>query len=208
MKRPLIIAIGGLSASGKTTLAQDVAEALDAPLLQMDDYYRDIAEGFSPQQVAEFNWDRLEMFCLDEWTDHLWQLSHGKAVDVPIYDFTVSRRTGSRRVSGSNAVVVEGQFVLCHAPALDAATLRVYVDLDPNDALQRRTLRDAVLRGRSPESVHKQWREHVEPAYRNHVFPSRESADLHLNGDGNRLENMREVLRACEHLEARLTYLA
>lgn len=215
MSRPVIVAIAGLSASGKTTLAQDAAEILDAPLLQMDDYYRDIDHAQQNPPAVEtatdpsgFNWDRLEMFDLSLWEHHILMLAQGRSVQAPVYDFNVSRRVGEREVKPARAVVVEGQFVLAHPRSSGIAALRVYLHLDPKDALERRVARDTLFRGRTHESVCRQWQEHVLPAYHHAVLPSQARADLVLHGDQPRLQNLHKLVRAVEQAAARLAFLA
>jgi uridine kinase len=196
----MVIAIAGLSASGKTTLARDLAEELDGSLLQMDDYYRDIPAGVA---VEDLNWDDPAMFHLDEWREHLEILGRGESVAVPRYDFRTSLRSGYREVRASRVILAEGQFALHPHAIPNHLCLNIFVDVDAESAFARRVERDSVERGRSEDSVRTQWEEHVLPAWRNWVEPSRLRADLVLRGDAKRSENLGLALRALDEVRAR-----
>ncbi|MFM9873399.1 MAG: uridine kinase [Fimbriimonadaceae bacterium] len=205
MEEPrMVIAIAGMSACGKTTLARDLAEELDGSLLQMDDYYRDIPDGVA---VEELNWDDPAMFHLDEWRDHLEALGRGESVAVPRYDFRTSLRSGSREVRSSRVVIAEGQFALHPHAVPNHYCLNVFVDVDLDDAFGRRLERDVWERGRSEDSIRTQWERHVVPAWRNWVEPSRLRADLVLRGDASRGSNLGMAIRAVEESRSRLAYL-
>ncbi len=197
----IVIAIAGLSASGKTTLARDLAEELDGSLLQMDDYYRDIPAGAA---VEELNWDEPEIFHLDEWREHLEALGRGESVGVPRYDFVTSLRSGFREVRPSRVILAEGQFALHPNAIPNHHGLNIFVDVSVEDAFARRLERDRLERGRSEESIRTQWETHVMPSWQNWVEPSRLRADLVLRGDGNRIENLRQAVRALDEVQARM----
>lgn len=199
-----MIAIAGMSASGKTTLARDLAEVLDGSLLQMDDYYRDIPVGAA---VEDLNWDEPEIFHLDEWREHLEILGRGESVRVPRYDFRTSLRSGFREVRASRVIIAEGQFAL-HPDAIpNHECLNIFVDVPIEDAFARRLDRDVRERGRSEDSIRTQWEGHVLPAWENWVEPSRLRADLVLRGDRNRQENLGLAVRALDEVRARLAFV-
>lgn len=200
----MVVAIAGMSASGKTTLARDLAEQLDASLVQMDSYYRDIPAG---RLVEDLNWDDPEMFHLDEWRDHLEALGRGESVPVPRYDFRTSLRSGFLQVRSSPVIVAEGQFALHPNAVPGSHCLNVFVDVEVSDAFARRLKRDVIERGRDEDSIRKQWESHVVPAWQNWVEPSRLRADLVLRGDSDRRENLGLAMRALEESRSRLAYL-
>lgn len=200
----LVIAISGLSASGKTTLARDLAEELDATLLQMDDYYRDIPSGCA---VEELNWDEPEIFHLNEWREHLEALARGESVAVPKYDFRTSLRSGYREVRPSGVIIAEGQFALHPSAIPNHHCLNVFVEIPVEEAFARRVSRDVSERGRSVESIRTQWESHVMPAWRNWVEPSKLRADLVLPGDTKRGANLGSAMRALDDKRARVACL-
>ena len=202
MQPPFIIAIAGLSAAGKSTLAADVAKLTSAPVIKMDDYYRDIEEWGHGHEVDEFNWDRLEMFHLDELASDLGLLKAGRLDTVPSYDFTVSRRTGRNPVPHCGTIVFEGQFALAHEQIRQTADLCVFVDLEIEEAKERRIARDQALRGRTRESIVNQWQNHVLPAWELVVGPSQRFACVTVVGSHDRESNANRVLSAVRQAPA------
>ena len=66
--------------------------------------------------------------------------------------------------------------------------LKVFIHADSEVRLQRRILRDSKERGRSPESVTRQYFETVNPMHQRFVEPNRQHAEIILNpADRNQL---------------------
>uniref|UniRef100_A0A674JB65 Phosphoribulokinase/uridine kinase domain-containing protein n=2 Tax=Terrapene triunguis TaxID=2587831 RepID=A0A674JB65_9SAUR len=86
----------GGSASGKTTVANKIIEALDVPwvvLLSMDCFYKVLNK--EQQELAahnEYNFDHPDAFDFDLLISVLRKLKKGKSVKVPVYDFTTHSR--------------------------------------------------------------------------------------------------------------------
>ncbi|MBX3115315.1 MAG: AAA family ATPase [Fimbriimonadaceae bacterium] len=207
MKQPAsIIAIAGLSASGKTTLAQDLAEVLNGTLIKMDDYYRDLPDHL--HEAADLNWDCPQMFHLDHWRNDLTQLANGVATQTPIYDFVTSKRIRSQTISPQSVIIAEGQFSLLPEALPSIPCLKIFVDLPVDQALNRRLERDQRERGRTPESILRQWNNHVMPSWTDHVQPSSLNADVHVTGSDPRSQNIHKVKQALNHLQAQFRFLA
>jgi uridine kinase len=76
---------------------------------------------------------------------------------------------------------VEGLWLL-HRPALRRLfSFRIFVDCPENIRLERRLQRDTVERGRTPESVRKQFRDTVVPMHERFVQPQARWADVRLS---------------------------
>uniref|UniRef100_H2Z972 uridine/cytidine kinase n=1 Tax=Ciona savignyi TaxID=51511 RepID=H2Z972_CIOSA len=93
--------LSGGSASGKTTVAEKIIQALDFPwvvLLSMDSFYKaNIAPPYDqipfPQQHElaernEYNFDHVDAFDFDLCCETLRKLKQGRNVEIPMYDFT------------------------------------------------------------------------------------------------------------------------
>src|SRR5512142_2111198 len=92
---PLVIGIAGGSVSGKTTVAQEILQRVGPDriaFLQHDSYYKDLS-GLPPAQRAEVNFDHPNSLETDLLISHIGCLRDGKAVEVPIYDFSTHSRT-------------------------------------------------------------------------------------------------------------------
>ncbi|KAG6920494.1 uridine-cytidine kinase 1 like 1, partial [Chelydra serpentina] len=95
-KEAFVIGLCGGSASGKTTVANKIIEALDVPwvvLLSMDCFYKVLNK--EQQELAahnEYNFDHPDAFDFDLLISVLRKLKKGKSVKVPVYDFTTHSR--------------------------------------------------------------------------------------------------------------------
>ncbi len=183
----LVVGIAGATGSGKTTVARRLTEALprgSVALLQHDSYYRDRAD-LTYEQRCELNFDHPESLETSLMVEHLQQLRAGKAVGVPIYDFTTHRRLpDTQRIEPGAVVVVEGILVLADADLRAMFDIKVFVDTDADIRVFRRIRRDIEQRGRSFESVRKQYYSTVRPMHLQFVEPSKRWADIILPEGG------------------------
>lgn len=183
----LVVGIAGATGSGKTTVARRLTESLprgSVALLQHDSYYRDRSD-LSYEQRCELNFDHPDSLETALMVEHLQQLRAGKAARVPIYDFTTHRRrTDSVRIEPAAVVVVEGILVLADADLRGMFDIKVFVDTDADIRVFRRIRRDIEQRGRSFESVRKQYYSTVRPMHLQFVEPSKRWADIILPEGG------------------------
>lgn len=178
MKRMMacqFIGVVGGSGPGKTWLARNLQAGLGASCghLSLDDFYQDLSQlPFEQRELVNFDdpkaidWNSLRQV-LD-------CLGRGEDAQIPIYDFsTHSRHPQTRRLDACRWLVVEGLWPF-HEPWLrEKLSLSVYVDCPEEERLRRRIERDVVERGRSEESVRKQFGEHVQPMHALFVEPQR-----------------------------------
>ena len=175
-----IIAITGGSGAGKTTIAHALARMLGAPVIAEDDYYR------CATTIANFN---AETYNFDEpsakehalLAAHLALAKTGAAFDKPRYDLVKHERSAdTERIHATHALIVEGIHLLAAADLRDLFDLRVFIEADEALRLGRRMIRDVEMRGRTQQSVLRQFFTHVRPMHEAHVAPQRECADLVL----------------------------
>jgi uridine kinase len=63
--RPLVVAIDGHGAAGKTTIATEVAATIEAMVLHTDDYFHDEEDNGDPRPMAQYYaWERLREHAL------------------------------------------------------------------------------------------------------------------------------------------------
>ncbi len=174
--RTVIVAITGGSGAGKTTVADALAAAL-APravtILREDDYYGDNAAtpGFD---AGTFNFDHIETRDHTLLAEHLRALKAGQAVEMPRYDFVSHTRQPDRvRLEPAKIVIIEGTHVM-HPPELRAIyDLSLYLDIPDDIRLIRRIQRDVAERGRSVETVSRQYLGTVRPMHYRFTDPAR-----------------------------------
>ena len=179
--KPLIIGIAGGTGSGKTTVAQKVAEALSGAsvaFLEMDSYYRDFRH-LSLEQLHRVNWDHPDAVDMSLLVEHLRALSRGEGVDTPIYEFaTHSRSSETHRIEPADVIVIDGILLLSDADVRGLCEVKVFVDADADIRLVRRIRRDTLVRGRTLESVLDQYVNTVQPMHLQFVEPSKRYADV------------------------------
>ena len=183
MKRPepLVIGIAGGSGSGKTTVAQEILERVGPSriaFLQHDSYYKDLS-GLPPIQRAEVNFDHPNSLETELLIQHIADLRDGKAVEVPIYDFSTHSRTDRTfTVQPRGVILVEGILIFTEASLRDMFDVKIFVDTDSDIRFIRRLDRDLAERGRTTESVIKQYQSTVRPMHMEFVEPSKRYADV------------------------------
>ncbi len=178
---PLVIGIAGGSGSGKTTVANAILERA-APdsiaYIQHDSYYKDLSK-LAPAQRATTNFDHPNSLETELMASHVQQLKAGKAVDVPSYDFTThTRKKETTRVESRPVILVEGILLYVDAKMRDQCDVKLYIDTDADLRFIRRLQRDITERGRTTESVIKQYLATVRPMHLEFVEPSKRYADL------------------------------
>lgn len=179
-----LLGLSGPSGSGKTTLAACLRNHLgdgEVSIHSQDAYYRDLSH--LPRELREGrNFDQPTALDLDLLEDHLRDLKRGRAVEEPIYDFQEHVRRGTRRVQpGAALVIVDGHLIFSSERVLGLMDLSVYLDADLDLLLVRRLLRDTRERGRSVESVCRQYLETVRPMLFEHGTKGKARADLVLS---------------------------
>ena len=110
---------------------------------------------------------------------HLDELCRGKAVDVPIYDFTTDNRCADvMHVLPQPVVVVEGILIFAERALRDRMDVKIYVDADADMRFIRRLQRDIAERGRSIQAVVDQYLNTVRPMHLEFVEPTKRYADI------------------------------
>lgn len=179
-----VIGICGGSGAGKTTLARGLCGELgkeNCAYLTLDNYYYDfVNRGMDPASVNYDHPDSLEFNLLCK---NLSELQLGKAIQSPEYDFSShTRRPNMQHVEARKYVIVEGLFLFTISKLNDLFDFRVFIDLPEQERFQRRKLRDLNERGRSFESIMKQYRNQVLPMHNKFVEPNKAVSQLTLNG--------------------------
>ncbi|XP_030206486.1 uridine-cytidine kinase-like 1 isoform X7 [Gadus morhua] len=190
-KEAFVIGLCGGSASGKTTVARKIIEALDVPwvvLLSMDSFYKVLSK--DEQNLAadnNYNFDHPDAFDFDLLTHTLRKLKLGKSVKIPVYDFTThGRQKEWKTVYGASVVIFEGIMSFADKELLQLLDMKIFVDTDSDIRLVRRLRRDITERGRDIGGVIKQYNKYVKPAFDQYIEPTMRLADIVVpRGGGN-----------------------
>jgi uridine kinase len=178
-----LVGVAGGSGSGKTSLVRALRESLPDGLVSVvsqDDYYLPKHQQHIDPN-GKVNFDLPTAIDLDAMARDLRLLVGGEPIYRPEYTFNNDAiEPRWLEVKPSPVVLVEGLFVLHHAPTRELFDLRVFIEASEQSQLERRLRRDAVERGYGEEEVLYQWDNHVLPAYRNYLLPYRHHCDLHV----------------------------
>ena len=178
---PLIIGIAGGSGSGKTTVANAILKRVppdSIAYIQHDSYYKDLSQ-LAPAQRATTNFDHPNSLETELMEHQVRELKAGRAVDVPSYDFTThTRRKETTRVPAHPVILVEGILLYVEPNMRALCDVKLYIDTDADLRFIRRLKRDITERGRTTETVIKQYLETVRPMHLEFVEPSKRYADL------------------------------
>jgi uridine kinase len=178
---PVLIGVAGGTGSGKTTVAREILKRAGTDqisLIQHDAYYKDLSD-LPPAQRAMRNFEHPDALDNQLLIAHLQALKAERAVEIPVYDFTThTRTTETLRVESHPVLLLEGILIFADAALRSLMDVRIYVDTDPDIRFIRRLERDIAERGRTMESVIRQYLGTVRPMHQEFVEPSKRYADV------------------------------
>lgn len=176
----LVVGIAGGTGAGKTTVARQITDEIDAPVtrIPIDNYYQDLSH-LDRAEREEMNYDHPSAFEWELLRTHVEQLLEGQPIEMPQYDFTAHTRTDERvTVEPTDVIVVEGIFALYDDQITEMLDLRLYVGTDADVRILRRIRRDVIERGRELDGVIDQYLSTVKPMHEEFVEPTKRRADL------------------------------
>ena len=176
-QRPVMLAIAGDSAAGKTTLTRGIAETLGADraiALCVDDYHR-----YDRAQRRDVPFTVLHPDCnyIEVMEQHLQLLALGRPILKPVYDHATGALVRPVLVEPRDFVIVEGLLPLHTKLARACFDITVY--LDPPEEIRRKwkIRRDCAERGYTPGAVLAEL-DRREPDSAAFIRPQRQQADI------------------------------
>ncbi len=205
---PLTIGIAGGSGSGKTTVANVILQRVGTnriAYLPHDAYYRDL-DSLPANQRKEINFDHPDSLETGLLIEHVNRLKAWEPVDLPIYDFTTHRRTDRLlHIEPQRVILVEGILIFGETELRKLLDVKIFVDTDADIRFIRRLQRDITERGRSTESVIRQYLSTVRPMHLEFVEPSKRYADVIIPEGGMNTVAMDMVIA---HIQALLASIS
>ena len=184
--KPILISVAGGSASGKTTVVDEIIEAMDGydiTVLRHDDYYNDQSD-LSMEERYKTNYDHPSSLDNDLLVEHLETLLDNKPIMKPIYDFVLHNRSDKKElVNPTNIIILEGILVLADQRIRNLSDIKIYVESDDDIRFIRRLQRDIKERGRTVDNVVNQYLTTVKPMHYKFVKPSKRFADIIIPND-------------------------
>jgi uridine kinase len=184
----ILIGIAGGSGSGKTLVARTIVRELGSNrvvIIDQDSYYRDLEDiPFRDREARNF--DHPDAFDNELLKNHIRELLAGRAIEQPIYDYSEHRRLReTRRIGDHLIVVLEGILIFVDPELRALMDIKLFIDADPDVRFIRRLRRDLVERGRSVDSIIRQYEESVRPMHLQFVDPSKRHADVIIPEGGH-----------------------
>lgn len=205
VQRPVLIAISGESASGKTTFVkiikeqaariQERRENLILSTIKGDNYFNDISEGiktygsFDALLASGYNPDAPSSFQLELMRRDLTQLMCGEKTCIPRYEIngTGVSVPNAVEIAPAEVIMVEGMCSL-YDDIHDVFDLKIFVDIEP-EVQEARYLSRCKERNQCIEDAKEQLRIVSESA-QTYIKPTRKHADIVINGNA-KMDNLK-----------------
>jgi len=200
--KPILICIAGGSASGKTTVVDEIRSKIQdkAIFIKHDDYYR-VQDHLTKEERKKTNYDHPDSLENELLVEHLKMLLNGKEIQKPIYDFVEQTRKKEIEIIYPKPIIIlEGILVLEDARIRDLADIKVFVNCDDDLRFIRRLKRDVEERQRSVESIINQYMNTVRPMHHLFVRPTIRYADIIIPNDKEHAVGTELLIRNIESL--------
>lgn len=186
MRKPVIIAVAGGSASGKTTVVNKIIDEFNkenVTVIKHDDYYKDQTH-MSMEERVKVNYDHPLSLDNDLMFEQILDLIKGRKIIKPTYDFENHNRSDKcEEVHPTDIVILEGILIMEDERIRDLCDIKLFVEADDDLRFIRRLQRDMAERGRTLESVVNQYLNTVKPMHYAFVKPTKRYADIIIPND-------------------------
>ena len=203
MENIFVVGVAGGSASGKTTIVQQIRDYFgdSIEVIGHDSYYL-AHDGMTYEERSRLNYDHPDSFETERLIQDVKDLKAGKTVERPVYDYSVHNRSAETvTVRPRPIILLEGILVLENQELRNLMDLKVFVDTDADERIMRRISRDTLERARSIESIITQYRDTVKPMHDRFVEPTKYYADIIIPWGG---ENTVGIDMLKKYLETKL----
>jgi len=175
--RPVMLAIAGDSAAGKTTLTKGLVRALGKERVTavcVDDYHR-----YDREERKGLPFTPLHPDCnyVDIMAQHLQLLATGQPILKPVYDHSSGQLVRPELIEPREFVIIEGLLPLHNKLLRACFDVAVYLDPPEDIRVAWKLARDTAKRGYDEAQVRAELSRR-EPESAEHIRPQREHADI------------------------------
>ena len=183
----IIIGIAGGAGSGKSTFTNRLKDEFNdnVAVIYHDNYYRR-QDDVSFEDRKKVNYDHPDSLETQLLLEHLYMLKDGRAVDCPVYDYSLHNRSDQTvHIEPRKIIIAEGILLLADKRIRDLLDIKIYVEADADERILRRVVRDVKERGRDIDNIVEQYLTTVKPMHYLYVEPTRAMADIVINSGMN-----------------------
>lgn len=187
MKETLILGVAGGTGSGKSTFTKNLQQEFgdSITVIYYDNYYKS-QDSIPVEARKNINYDHPDALETDMLIEHIKQLKNGETIECPVYNFSTHTRNQETITITPNSIIVVEGILAFHDPRLrELFDLKIFVDSDADERILRRMMRDMKERGRDIEDIVLQYIKTVKPMHNLFVEPTKEYADIIIQGGLN-----------------------
>lgn len=180
----LIIGICGASGSGKSTIARHIKKKIPyrSYVLSQDCYYIDYPD-MSLKERVQLDYDSPSALDHDLLLSDVQKLQKRKPMTKKTYDYNQYKRVDmDQLIYPPEVLIIEGIHVFYDPRLREQMNLKAYMHVDMDVCLLRRVRRDINRRGRSIDSISKQYLSTVKPAFEQYILRYIYDADIAVIG--------------------------
>lgn len=192
----IIVAIFGLSGSGKTSLANKLRDFfkndLSVDVISQDSYYYDVSS-LSKAEFDLLNFDHPDQINFDLLLQQLTSLKQNQSIQVPC---------SKVNLSPPQLLIVEGILLMAHAELAKLFDLIIYVDVPLEEALHRRQKRDFLKNQLNYEYANKFYHSKILPMAREFILANQSKA--HVSTENEEKNPFNHFLLVVNHIKLKL----
>ena len=205
-RNPQIIGICGGSASGKTSICKKIMNELPSniktALLSMDCFYIPLdKDQLRKAQTNDHDFDDPNALDIHRFKNVVTIIKNRDNISIKDYDFVTHKLTHEYKhhYDGSqiDILFVEGIHIFQCPKLFDQ---KYFVEVDDDERLARRILRDTKHRGRTFQESIAEWRKFVKPNYDNIIHTTKKHADIIIPGGAQNIKAIQLISIYQTHL--------
>ena len=180
--KPYVIGVAGGSASGKTTVSNNIFEELNKQslrgyIISIDDFYISV-NNEEKKDIGNINFDDPKRIDFSKLEKTLISIINRKTTTSPIYDFKTCTCVGEKELDCNSIdfVIIEGLFCLYDEKIRNILDVSIFIEISDEVRLKRRILRDIEERGAEKDNLIQYYNKYVKPSYNEYILPTKEYA--------------------------------
>ncbi|KAI8096752.1 uridine kinase family-domain-containing protein [Halteromyces radiatus] len=187
LQTPMLVGIAGGAQAGKFELCEILmskfkgSHETKVAIISLTDFYRELTPDERVLfESGDFNLDHPNVFDFDLLEFTLRRLLQNKDADIPLWDHAKHTKVGVRKIQAVDVLLLEGTLALYPKNLRDLMFMKVFIDVDSDQRLIRRTkkLTEGTGRTMSIKELLSEYVNFVKPMFDEFIAPSKKYADI------------------------------